>query len=366
VAILAAGISATLAQEPSATTNAAPAAPSAREVLARYLALEQEILQRFSNANYEAAAAACREQLTLVPRSPTAHYNLACALARAGRTNEAVQSVAAAVQCGFVDADHMARDPDLAALRGTKDWDAVRESVAAALRKLDSAPELPGVRSLTGAPAGGLRYRLRLGSTATREAPHRLVVWLHPSGGSMNETAEALAPLFARHGYAVLVFTLKSFAGWSQQDGDKLLKTLDHVAELEGVDARRPLLFGYSAGGQMALVLLQAHPERWGGLILDAAYPVKQTLTESGAARVSPIELPPAGRERTPWFVLVGEQDGGVRAWRDVEAGYRGQGLPLTVRYVPGKGHTWLFDAEAQKDLERWLDGLPAATPRGP
>jgi len=366
VVFLAMGRAPAIAREPSAPTGAVPSARSPREVLVRYLQLEQQVQQLCSNGHYEAVAAACREQLSLVPRSPGAHYNLACALARTGRTNEAVRSLAAAVQYGFVDAEHMAHDPDLATLRGTREWAGVLESVAGALRKLDNAPDLPGVRSVTGAPEDGLRYRLRLGSAATRAAPHRLAVWLHPSGGSMNEQAEALAPLFARHGYALLVFTLKSFAGWSENEGERLLRTLESVGKLEGVDPRRPLLFGYSAGGQMALVLFQAHPERWGGLILDAAYPVQQTVAGNGGTRLSPIALPAVGLQDTPWFVLVGEQDGGARAWRDVENGYREKGVPLTIRYVPGKGHTWLLDAAAQQDLERWMEALPEASPPTP
>jgi dienelactone hydrolase len=48
---------------------------------------------------------------------PFARYNLACALARAGRRKPALEALARAVELGFADAEQMSRDEDLASLR---------------------------------------------------------------------------------------------------------------------------------------------------------------------------------------------------------------------------------------------------------
>ena len=346
------------------TTNAphAQAARSAQETLREYLRLEEQVQTQFKGQQYEQAAAACREQIRLAPKSAAATYNLACALARLGRADEALTNLAAAVAFGFIDAAHIQADADLASLRGLQGYAGVLAQVHAAEKKIDAAPDLPGIKSVTGSPEGGFRYRLRLGAAATKEQPHRLVVWMHPSGGSMNEQAEALAPLFARHGYAVLVLTLKNFLGWSEQDGARLMQTIAAAGQTEGVDASRPLLFGFSAGGQMALLLFAAQPQQWGGLILDAAYPVRQTMGADGKTQTTLLKLPEnAALKPAPWFVLVGAKDGGARVWKDNEEHFRTQyGVPLTLHIVPEKSHAWLFDGAAQEQLEQWLKDLQA------
>ncbi|MGE0456486.1 MAG: hypothetical protein AB7Q30_23395 [Vicinamibacteria bacterium] len=48
---------------------------------------------------------------------PVVRYNLACALARAGRRKPALEALARAVELGFADADRMVEDEDLASLR---------------------------------------------------------------------------------------------------------------------------------------------------------------------------------------------------------------------------------------------------------
>jgi len=48
---------------------------------------------------------------------PIVRYNLACALAKAGRRKQALEALARAVELGFADAEGMARDEDLASLR---------------------------------------------------------------------------------------------------------------------------------------------------------------------------------------------------------------------------------------------------------
>ncbi len=218
-------------------------------------------------------------------------------------------------------------------------------------------------RVIERSPDGGLPYRLTLGAEATAAEPHRLVVWLHPSGGfSYNAPAEALAPLFIRHGFALLVMTGKDFRGWTYDDARKLLGvTLPDAAKLPGVDARRPLLMGFSSGGQVALEFWLTKPDLYGGLILDAAYPVE----ERGGEAV--VLAPPRGDavETVPIFVLVGEKDALLPVWKEAEKPWREAGVPLTIRVVPGKGHEWLFGEAEVAALEEWLGALPGGAGGG-
>ena len=212
-------------------------------------------------------------------------------------------------------------------------------------------PGAPAARTVEGSPEGGFPYRLTIPASATPEKPSRLVIWLHPSGRWMT-TVDAMAPIFARNGFALLVVTGKQTTGWTDREAARLLsRTLPDAAKVAGVDAARPVLFGFSAGGQLALALWQARPGRYGGLILDAAYPV-----EEKDGRQVAISLPsdPAVRE-VPLFVLVGLKDPLAVFWRQVEGPWREAGVPLTVCYVPGKGHEWLLGDEEIAALEAWL-----------
>jgi Flp pilus assembly protein TadD len=68
-------------------------------------------------ARYAEGLAVDRELVALVPRNPTAHYNLACSLALCGAAREALDELELAVELGYTDAEHLAADDDLARLR---------------------------------------------------------------------------------------------------------------------------------------------------------------------------------------------------------------------------------------------------------
>ena len=61
----------------------------------------------------------------LQPDDFLARYNLACSLARAGRAEEAIDSLSRAVLLGYDDLDHMESDPDLESLRAHPDFQAL-------------------------------------------------------------------------------------------------------------------------------------------------------------------------------------------------------------------------------------------------
>jgi hypothetical protein len=60
-------------------------------------------------------------------------------------------------------------------------------------------------------------------------------------------------------------------------------------------------------------------------------------------------------------LVLVGAKDRGAALWRKTEARWRKAGVPLTIRYVKGLGHQWLFGDEEQAALDAWLSSLQIA-----
>lgn len=217
------------------------------------------------------------------------------------------------------------------------------------------AQENPPVKTMTGNPEGGFPYKLHVAESATPEHPHHLILWLHPSGGSGNDLAEALVPVLARNGFALLVVTDKQWNSWNMEEAGRLLnKTLPDVKKSAAVDVEKPVLMGFSAGGQVALMIYWENSAKLGGMILDAAYPLDMDAYAQGkvAAHTPPRD---SGAKTVPILVLVGDQDGGSQLWKSVEASWLQAGLPLTVRYVAGRKHEWLFGKPEIDALDAWL-----------
>jgi len=76
--------------------------------------------------------------VALLPgRAPTIYYSLACFQSLAGRTEDAIESLEAAVVTGWSNADHLAKDPDLDPLRS----DARFDTLLARARDAQALPE---------------------------------------------------------------------------------------------------------------------------------------------------------------------------------------------------------------------------------
>jgi tetratricopeptide (TPR) repeat protein len=64
----------------------------------------------------------------LMPDDFLARYNLACSLARAGRSDEAIDALSRAILLGYDDLTHMETDPDLESLRDHPDFRALLDT----------------------------------------------------------------------------------------------------------------------------------------------------------------------------------------------------------------------------------------------
>ena len=66
-----------------------------------------------------------RKIVELLPEDFLARYNLACSLARAGKSDEAIDSLSQSILLGYDDLAHMDVDPDLDSLRDVPDFQAL-------------------------------------------------------------------------------------------------------------------------------------------------------------------------------------------------------------------------------------------------
>jgi len=339
---------------------------SEMETGVEFLRLNQRLRSLFEQKDFAGVGEVCRKMAELIPRAPEPHYNLACSHARLGRKDEALTELEKAVGLGFEDATLIEKDNDLASLREEPRY---RELLAKVRTEgeahVEKGAEIDGVRTVEGAPAEGLRFRVRMSPSATKDKPQRLILWMHPAGGSMDSVVELLAPRFAEHGFALVVFTRKDYQLWNASDVARLSPTLDALAAIAGLSDDRPILMGFSAGGQMALMLWQDGGAGLGGMILDAAYPVR--LGADGEFTRMNIPRDSATRS-VPIFALVGTNDGGSQVWKKMEPAFKQVGTPLTIEYLEGRRHEWLFGKSQFAALDHWLDDLrdTAGNPSAP
>ena len=120
-------------------------------------------LERFglaaANANQPDRARIFFERAWKVGELPTAAYNLACLDARAGRLDHAFTRLDEAIAAGFDDDVTLAKDPDLAALRGNPRFSVLVSGAAKNRASGDAAVVKEGVFLL---PKGGARAILVL------------------------------------------------------------------------------------------------------------------------------------------------------------------------------------------------------------
>ena len=86
-----------------------------------------------------------RARVKQSPTSAAAHYDLGCALARAGDQDEAVDSVRAAINLGFDTPAFLARDDDLASLRSHRAFPGL---LVLATEVAQRGIQVPGVRTV--------------------------------------------------------------------------------------------------------------------------------------------------------------------------------------------------------------------------
>lgn len=209
-----------------------------------------------------------------------------------------------------------------------------------------------GLEVTEGTTPDGLSYRLWHAPNGTRQ---RLAVWLHPSRDSGEAMIEPLAPLLARHGYALLVPLKSEYLGWSSAEIKALFaRTLPEIAKRPDVDAQLPLVIGFSAGGQMALHLWQKAPEVLGGVVVIGTVPA--LVSDNAAIQLT---LPPADLAGgTAVLSFVGEQESGASAWAKAAPQWLAAGIPLTLKIVPARGHQWLISETETTLLDTWLTAV--------
>jgi predicted esterase len=349
------------AQTQDASPDKTSESPSRADIIKKASTLSKQAKSAYQKKDFVNAARLFEEVTMLVDRAPSMYFLLAMSRLQIGENEKALTALETSGKEGMIKAerldnpifDSIREEPRFRAVK-----DMVKESDRRVARGLEARPvEVEGVKTIEGDPALGFAWRLRISPEATSDSPQRLIIWLHPAGNSMNPFIERMSPYFIKEGFALMVVAAKSWRFWTQEDIRRLVQhTLPDVVKEEGVDGEKPILLGYSAGGQAALQMWTEKPEAYGGLILDAAYPSDmQHWRKTGKHILQPV--PGDGKNVTPLFVLVGSENPGAAMWKEAEAKWKAR-VDLTVLYVEGYGHNWLLGNEQFEALKAWLKAI--------
>ncbi len=88
----------------------------------RIAAINRRLIPLFKEGQYTQARGLLDKILQIDPNNTIAHYNLACAYSRMEKPAKALDALDRSIELGYSDFRHMQRDPDLAAIRGTKQY----------------------------------------------------------------------------------------------------------------------------------------------------------------------------------------------------------------------------------------------------
>ena len=201
-------------------------------------------------------------------------------------------------------------------------------------RKLFGSPENPDVLCLHGFMGSAADWQDVV--TAIGDRASCIALDLPGHGGSLDLTPEA--------------YTMEGTAR-------AVVRTLDEL------EARRPVIVGYSMGGRLALYLALRHPERCAGLFLESASPGLESAGEREARRdadeVKAKRLESGDFENflrdwyhQPLFAPLAREE--VLLWRTIEARRRNDPSEL-ARSLRGMG------TGSQPSLWEDLEGLAVA-----
>ncbi|HEY3269646.1 MAG TPA: dienelactone hydrolase family protein [Geothrix sp.] len=215
--------------------------------------------------------------------------------------------------------------------------------------------------------ASGLSYRLRQPQPAQ---PRALVVLLHGVGGQEMDLADLAAGVdpetlvvLVRGGLSLgpeqfgwfrVAFTAegpKPTLAEAEASRHALVRFVDHLQSVHGIEARRTVIAGFSQGGIMSASVALVAPERVGGFAILSG-------------RILP-ELEPRIAKRE-WlahlraFISHGEQDRTLPlAWAQrADQWLDDLGIPHVTHVYPA-GHT--LSPAMRADVLAWLGGLSGA-----
>ena len=293
-----------------------PVDPELRQAFTRYDAALQA-------GDLESILEHALQVAELIPGLGTPEYNVACAQARLGRTDAALDWLERAIDCGYDDPEVILADGDLTGLHDRDRFEAL----------VDRAREQHAKPVFSHVP-----------STVTVGKPAIVFVVLHNFGGNARSIGRQWTSVADRLGAIVLApkapaVITPAQARWTSSDQAESI-VLAQLAELEvhySLDPTKTVLIGIGQGAELAYAIGLAHPERFGGIVAVAG-----RLPETGLDT-----LRQDSQHGRRVFILVGRGDREEAGSRIAAESLRAAGVDVRLgvyeagrRFLPAEAMT--------------------------
>lgn len=264
------------------------------------------------------------------PELAVVAYNLACAHARLGAVDRALEWLDRSADNGFAGIVSVETDPDLEPLRADERFGAIAAKVRASRDERFEAFKAEAERAEipTILPPG---YDPR--------TPAPLVIVMHGSGGRGKPLGELHRDAAGAVGAIVAApDALRPLGGgfnWTYRDEAEwmVFHVLDRISSEHRVDPRRVVLAGFSQGANIALEVGLKHPGRFVGLVPVCGHwePDRMPIAEgAGGLRVS---------------LIMGAEDPWAQTFEECQTALREAGVETRLSMERGVGHAYPPDA---------------------
>lgn len=275
--------------------------------------------------NLDAAIAAGTRAATFAAVRASAFYNLACAYAQKGDRDNAFTALLAAKRAGFADRSQMAKDPDLAALRGDKRFVLPTERNYFTL-KLTDGKELP--------------FSVDLPVVYDPAKPYPVLV----APGPGKKIEDSWGGLFWGEDTAQRGWIAVESMSLMQEDPIGVTgQLLNEVARRYKVEGGKFHLVGYGVSAAAAFGVAAMMPERLHSLWLVPGFPIG--LKDEGLARLKGVRVCFIVGDRDPYW----HQQTNIAYYK-----LQGMGVETYLEVVEGGDHMLreMFGGEFAERLE--------------
>jgi predicted esterase len=331
-------LAAALLSAAATPTRAATPREQLRERMQQASQLVRDAISLMGEKEYDDAIAKLTEADRLVPGRPIIQYNLACALARAGKSEKALAALERSILTGYTDHAHMQADEDLASLRELAEF---QQLVALARKR--GRPKEPIVFVPRGYRKDGDRV-------------YPLFVTLHGAGGTANGMLQWATRSLGRTDYFVLApfGSVRVGPGYTWNTTD-MATVATKIAELRKTYRIGPIyLFGFSAGGHIGYTFVLRHRDAVDGFIpmagaIRARWTRKDELKRAKGLPIFAIQgtadriVPPAAATRS---LALLRKHGAVTKLHEHPGAHT---APKNFAKVLKQGIAWI-DAELAKE----------------
>jgi len=201
-------------------------------------------------------------------------------------------------------------------------------------------------------PRNERTYKLFAPPGAEKKKNLPLVVYLHPSGGPMlTEFQRDYLPVLTKRGCVVAVPLSKDKRQWAVRSDTYIRSVITDVGARYSIDAKRIVLLGISAGGQVALFLADRTPKQFRAVVVVSTNPV---VIRGGKG----VWFYPDRRtlKKCSYFVVCHITHGAsLKFWRQVRAKLAPAGASISIIPVLGKPAHY---QPPPKQLRLWLGAV--------